>query len=143
MESNTTLPEQLRLARESVRLGGAEEEGGFILKKTNATGDEYKFVKITNANTGTPIAPVLFSANKAEFGQKIIPLFREGWINWASFHSHPGHSVRPSSTDLNKLFKGHPVNFIYSPRGGDLAKYTFGSNADEGEFWTVEEVEYE
>lgn len=115
------LDQQLQLAMQSVQYDGAEEEGGFILKRE----DEYLFVKVKNANTGTEVALVLFTADRAEFGTKVIPHQKDGWIIWASFHSHPGNSVMPSSTDLTKLFKGFPNNFIYSPKSKKLNWYQY------------------
>ena len=48
-----------------------EEEGGIILHNP-AVPDQYEFVKLRNQNTGTEIAPVLWTADRQEYAEKII-----------------------------------------------------------------------
>lgn len=100
-----------------------EEEGGFIVRKD----DEYRFHKIRNANTGTPVAEALFTADKTEFGDKIIKgeMIKNKAIIDSSFHTHPtNYPPIPSHTDLTRLFKGFPINYIYSPSLSTLVQYT-------------------
>jgi hypothetical protein len=88
-----------------------EEEGGVILQR----GNEFKFIKLTNTNTGLPIAPVLWTADRMEYAKQVLPLFREGWTQAASFHTHPCFLPLPSGIDMFQLFPGFPLNFIYAP----------------------------
>lgn len=98
-----------------------EEEGGIIVQK----GDDFLFTKLTNENTGSPIAAGLYTVDRKEYGEKIIKLFNDGWINYASFHTHPdGCPARASTIDLSKLFKGFQRNYIFSPWNKDLTLYT-------------------
>lgn len=90
-----------------------EEEGGIILKHKE-TGN-YDFVKLRNSNTGTDIAPCLWTADRYEYADKIIPrVWNRAWEHYASFHTHPRFVAVPSGIDLGTLFPGFPVNFIYS-----------------------------
>ena len=101
-----------------------EEEGGVILKKDI----EFKFVKIRNINTGSSKAYGLYEVDRSEYGAKIIPLFNTGWVNYATFHTHPQYChPYPSITDLTRLFKSAPVNFIYSDYYDQLCGYTVNS----------------
>lgn len=88
-----------------------EEEGGIILvNKAN----EHEFIKLKNDNSGTDIALGLWTANRQEYADKIIPRFKEGWIHYASFHTHPIFYPTPSAIDATELFPGFEINFIYS-----------------------------
>lgn len=89
-----------------------EEEGGVILY--NTTLDSYDFIKLRNQNEGTSIAPVLWTADRDEYAKFVIPLYSKGWKHYASFHTHPRFIPRPSSIDINVLFPGFPINYIYS-----------------------------
>lgn len=89
-----------------------EEEGGVIMY--SATLNSYDFIKLRNQNTGTDIAPVLWTADRDEYAKLVIPLYSKGWKQFASFHTHPQFLPRPSGIDLNVLFPGFPVNYIYS-----------------------------
>lgn len=109
-----------------------EEEGGVILhlpaiahNKFSSPEDEYVFLKITNANAGTPVAPVLWTADRGEYAVKVIPRFASGWKQVASFHTHPSFLPFPSSIDTNQLFPGFPVNYIYSPLYKSIAAYNY------------------
>lgn len=87
-----------------------EEEGGIILSKDN----EFVFHKLRNQNTGTPIAPVLWTADRNEYATIVLPKFKDGWRHYASFHTHPQFQPFPSQIDLTQLFPGFPINFIFS-----------------------------
>lgn len=101
-----------------------EEEGGIILRNTE-TG-EYQFIKLTNINTGQPLAAVLWTANREEYAKQVIPLFKDGWQHAASFHTHPNFPPFPSGIDLFNLFPGFPLNFIYSPKYDAVVGYAPG-----------------
>ena len=101
-----------------------EEKGGIILCKDA----EYSFALLANDNTGTDLAKVLWSANRKEYGSKVIPMIKDGWEQYASFHTHPKFKPIPSSIDMEKLFEGFPRNYIYSPEFK-----TFGIYVWEGE----------
>ena len=90
-----------------------EEEGGIILHNP-AVPDQYEFVKLRNQNTGTEIAPVLWTADRQEYAEKIIPKIMNGMRHYASFHTHPRFLPIPSRIDLNELFPGFSINYIYS-----------------------------
>src|ERR1035437_9417983 len=91
-----------------------EEQGGFIIKKSNE--DNYKFIPVKNENTGTPIALALYIAEPVEFGQKVLLTMLDDWEVYASYHTHPkGMRAMPSHTDLTKLFTSFPINYIYAP----------------------------
>lgn len=108
---NESLKKALQKASSECSWPG-EEEGGIIVQKD----DDFLFIKLTNANTGTEVAAALYTVNKTEYGEKIISLFDKGWKSYASFHTHPdGCLPNPSRIDLNQLFKGFPINYIYSP----------------------------
>jgi len=100
-----------------------EERGGVILHHPDR--DEYVFIALRNSNTGTAIAPVLFTADRDEYAEIIIPLFKLGWKSYASFHTHPQFSPYPSSIDMNDLFPGFYINYIYSGTQDKLIKYTW------------------
>lgn len=106
-----------------------EEQGGFILRKANT--DEYKFVPVTNQNTGTPIAVGLYIADAAEFNERVaLPTLDDDWEVYASYHTHPiGMRAFPSHTDLTKLFTSFPRNYIYAP-GKELNKFTYKNCTD-------------
>ena len=90
-----------------------EEEGGIILHNPSIP-DEFEFIKLRNQNTGTEIAPVLWTADRQEYAEKIIPKIMKGMRHYASFHTHPRFLPIPSRIDLNELFPGFPTNYIYS-----------------------------
>lgn len=119
-----------------------EEQGGFILRKSNS--DEYKFIPIRNQNTGTPIAVGLYIADTAEFNEKVaLPTLDDEWEVYASYHTHPvGMRALPSHTDLTKLFTSFPRNYIYAP-GKELNKFTYrnlGGALLDGDLWHFENV---
>jgi len=105
-----------------------EEHGGIILHNKN-TG-EYLFQYLFNSNSGTPIANGLYTADRYQYTELIIPLFSKGWRQYASFHTHPSFSPRPSSIDLNQLFVGFFNNYIYSGLNKELIKYTWRDPKD-------------
>jgi proteasome lid subunit RPN8/RPN11 len=95
-----------------------EEHGGWILKK----GEEYKFFFLKNDNSGTVRAQMLFSANRNDVAKgPLKAIVKEGWSNYATFHTHPQFSVTPSSIDWNLLFQNSKYNFIYSPATNQLS----------------------
>jgi proteasome lid subunit RPN8/RPN11 len=87
-----------------------EEEGGLILEKDG----EHMFVHLTNKYKHTPKAFTLYEANLDEFKNNITPRVAEGWKLKASFHTHPRFYSDPSAVDLQKLFQGFKINYIYS-----------------------------
>ncbi len=101
-----------------------QEEGGFIL--LNLKFKKFEFIKIQNANTG-PIAAGLYTADRAEYGEKVLTKVLTGnYEEYASFHSHPpGYGPYPSRIDLEQLFTGFPVNYIYAPDLEVIVEYTF------------------
>ena len=119
---NDSLRQSLQAAKSSYNPALNEEQGGFILK----AGEVYQYVAIRNANTGKPIARGLYTADKAQFANKVLtPCLMAGQELFASFHTHPkGFPAMPSYTDLNELFTGHPVNFIYAPESDTLNMFT-------------------
>lgn len=99
-----------------------EEAGGVILVKK----DKYEFISLRNTNTGTPIAPSLWTADRMEYSKQVYPkLFdKKGkWIQHGSFHTHPRFSAQCSGEDLDKVFKAYPVNYIFSGLNRQLLKY--------------------
>lgn len=103
-----------------------EEEGGVILY--NAAEDSYRYEKLRNSNTGTPIAPVLWTADRYEYAEKVIPTFSKGWKHYASFHTHPQFIPYPSSIDYSELFPGFPINYIYSPATQEITQWNVTTN---------------
>ena len=139
MELTENLKIELRQAANTCFEEGKEEEGGFILKK----GDDFHFIKVWNANRGNPIAVALYTADREYFGKVVVPFFSKGWELWGSFHSHPGTSVAPSGTDINRLFRGHPNNFIYSPKSKRMVWYKYTPDIGNGQSgWLASEVKY-
>ena len=120
-----TLPPALQAAVDEARAqcpGVDEEEGGLILVKD----DVYKFVKLRNKHTGETVAVGFIEFDPAEYGEKIISLFNDGWRNHSSFHTHPtGCRALPSMIDLTRLFNGFPVNYIWSPSREELSEFTY------------------
>ena len=118
---STTLAEAELAAREQCGYTG-EEQGGFIIQAE----DSFEFVKVSNMNTGDPIAPVLYTADPNEFGALVHARRFEtpSWRLYASFHTHPGCSTTPSSTDLRKLFCNFQRHYIYAPLGKRMTLYT-------------------
>jgi proteasome lid subunit RPN8/RPN11 len=87
-----------------------EEEGGLILNRDK----DYKFVHIDNMHSGSSHAIGLYEVSPEQFGKLVIPLMREGWKMFSSFHTHPPYSATPSNLDLGTLFKGFKHNVIYA-----------------------------
>lgn len=88
-----------------------EEEGGCIL----ASGlGEFKFMKVLNYKTGTPVARGLYVADPDAFGGEVFPELSRGWNLYASFHTHPTFTATPSTLDRKELFRGFKYNYIYS-----------------------------
>ena len=100
-----------------------EEEGGIIMYL--AKDDAYKYIKLSNTNTNTPIAPVLWTADRDEYAKQVIPLFKEGWRQFASFHTHPQFIPYPSSIDLRDLFPGFSTNFIFSQSTQEITRWDY------------------
>jgi proteasome lid subunit RPN8/RPN11 len=88
-----------------------EEEGGVILHKES----DYCFVKINNIHQGTDTAIALYEAEKNELGRCVFDKYKDGWLLFASFHTHPQFAPYPSSIDLGTLFQGFEHNVIYAP----------------------------
>jgi proteasome lid subunit RPN8/RPN11 len=101
-----------------------EEEGGVILSR----GDEYRFVKITNTHKNTPTAVALYEADKQELGKCMFDLYKEGWLLFSSFHTHPQFAPFPSNLDLNTLFQGFQHNVIYAPLYQEAFSYSTWEN---------------
>ncbi len=111
-----------------------EEHGGWILKK----GNDYKFFFLKNDNTGTVRAQMLFSANKKSVGDgPLKAIVKEGWSNFATFHTHPQFSINPSSIDWNLLFQNSKYNFIYSPATDQLSCSARNGGDDENQTWVM------
>lgn len=117
-----------------------EEAGGIILFKEP---DEYLFIPVTNSNTGTDEAPVLYSADRNEYAKYVIPMFKWGYKQYASFHTHPQFLPNPSSIDMTVLFPGFPINYIYSGLTNRIVKFTWVDPKDLSLGVNAEEVEYE
>lgn len=101
---------------------GTEEKGGFILSK----GNDHRFVQLENIHTGSTRAGVLFEADPVEYGKKVMTKIGLEGFKASSFHTHPnGLSSRPSRIDLDYLFKGFPINYIYATTSKTLTKYTY------------------
>ncbi len=98
-----------------------EEEGGIILY--NKEQDEYQFIKLTNQNKGTQMANVLWTADRYEYADLVMPMFAHGWRHYASFHTHPRFPALPSGIDLNVLFPGFPVNFIFGKLNDEISQW--------------------
>jgi len=128
-----SITEALRVARVEC-LGRHEEEGGIILRN----GEVFRFIKLTNRHTGTPTAVGFFEVDPQEYAEKILPLFNEGWKNYASFHTHPtGCRARPSMVDLTRLFNGFPDNYIWSPSFKELNQFSYGGEKDQTITWCL------
>ena len=130
-----TLSEAIRLCHDSIDPERrVEEHGGWIVQKD----DEFKFFFLRNDNAGTPQANVLFLANQQDVGKgPLTAMAKEGWKNYATFHTHPQFSVTPSSLDWNQMFQCCPYNFIYSPATLQLgvSHYLGRSDTDDGQKW--------
>lgn len=139
LQEEPTLEDALTDAVETcwLNINDLEERGGVIIYR----GEEYQFIPLTNSNTGTPIAPGLFTADRFEYAEKIIPLFKEGWRHYASFHTHPQFPPWPSNIDMNELFPGFPINYIYSGLTDKLFKYTWINPKNINEGCVPEEIE--
>ena len=88
-----------------------EEEGGVIFSRDN----EYCFAKINNIHQGTDTAIALYEAEKNELGKCVFDKYKDGWVMFASFHTHPQFAPYPSYIDLDTLFQGFKHNVIYAP----------------------------
>lgn len=100
-----------------------DEHGGIILH--HEKDDKYKFISLFNINHGTTLAHVLWTAGQHEYATQIIPLFRKGWKQYASFHTHPQFIAQPSSIDLTQLFQGFKINYIYSGTEDIVREFTW------------------
>lgn len=98
-----------------------EERGGIIM--FHSKDNKYQFVELYNENHNTSIAPFLFTADRKDYAAKIIPMFKQGWVHYASFHTHPQFAAIPSSEDNGVLFPGFPINYIYSCVGNVLKRF--------------------
>lgn len=123
---NKKLVAALKEAVKSNTFNGEEEEGGFIFKKD----EEFAFEKIPNKNSGKAFAVVLYEADPIEIGRIDYKRWKEGWTLFASFHTHPGASTMASHLDLQKLFTGYQINFIYSPASRILSGYKLEKNEE-------------
>ncbi len=103
-----------------------EEEGGIILHKDG----DYLFVKLKNNNTGTDLARVLWTADRYEYAAQVLPLLKEGFKHYASFHTHPMFVPFPSHIDVTQLFPGFSLNFIYSQAKQQVTGWTYELTAD-------------
>jgi hypothetical protein len=129
--------EALRLAINQCP-GVEEEEGGFLISRD----DEIEFHKIVNKYSGTPTARGLYEPDRIEYGNKIIAAYSKGFINYASFHTHPTLCpAKPSQTDLTRLFNGQPVNFIWSPSVRELNMFTFVNTTVGTTTWLCHEID--
>ena len=109
-----------------------EEHGGWILQK----GDDYQFFFLKNDNSGSVRGQMLFTANGQDVAKgPVKAMMKEGWSNYATFHTHPQFSITPSSIDWNLLFQNSKHNFIYSPATEQLGcSMRFGGD-DEHQRW--------
>lgn len=98
-----------------------EEEGGVIIHHPES--GEFEFIHLTNANSGTAIAPSLFTAVPTEYFEKVVKKFKDGWRQYASFHTHPAFTPYASGIDRANLFLGFSDNFIYAPRFDSIFHY--------------------
>lgn len=105
-----------------------EEHGGIIL--VDKTGHNFEFVYINNVNTGQSLAQHLWTGNGVEFAELIIPQVRKGWKIYASFHTHPQFRAFPSNIDITQLFRGFPLNYIYSNRDRELNAFKLDRATD-------------
>jgi len=137
---NQVLALAVKYGDEGSRTNAREEVGGVILQRkgwkstvyyTSPRADysrntlDFIWVPLHNQHTGTPTAHGLFEATQEEFTKKAIPLLRDGWKRYATFHTHPSFSYHPSHTDLTELFKSYHINYIYSIPENCVAKYTW------------------
>lgn len=90
-----------------------EEQGGIILEKNG----EYKFQHIKNLHAGTPTAHGLYEV-PSDGMKDVSALVMDGWRIYASFHTHPAFSARPSNLDTSQLFRGFKYNVIISLHTG-------------------------
>ena len=102
----------------------SEEEGGVILSK----GDVYKFVKIPNTHRNTDTAISLYEADRVALGKMMFEMYKDGWVSFASFHTHPQFPPYPSGIDLNILFQGFEHNVIYAPLHQEAFSYSTWEN---------------
>lgn len=100
-----------------------EERGGVIVVAGEHPKNRFRFIPLRNYNEGTDTAKVLWTADRMEYGKIVCPMFRKGWRQYASFHSHPRFPAMPSHTDLTKLFPGFGINYIYSCTDHQLGIY--------------------
>lgn len=115
VKNKLVLPDALRqlvISLQEELTSPVEEAGGVILSK----GDEFKFIRLANKNSGNCIARVLYEVNPYEYGEKVIPVLMEGWFNHSSIHTHPQFQAFPSNIDIAQLFPSFGMNFIYSQK---------------------------
>lgn len=115
-----------------------EEHGGVILH--NKDTDKYLFKYLFNSNGGKPIANALYTADRYQYTEIIIPLFKNNWRQFASFHTHPQFTPQPSSIDLHQLFAGFSHNYIYSGLTKELIKYSWKDPKDRSQGLTSEKI---
>jgi hypothetical protein len=101
---------------------GLEEQGGIIMI-TKTEPYDYIFVKLANENSGTPQARSLWTADRQAYASLIIPLFKSGYKQYASFHTHPQWPAVPSHIDYRDLFPGFAKNYIYSGVSKEINRF--------------------
>jgi len=124
-ESKNSLNQCLLQLVSACDLKCGEEQGAFIIQREGVA--EYEAYWVTNINSGTPRASGLYTANRDEYGEKILKKVLTGdWFEYASFHTHPrGFGSYPSIMDLRQLFTGFPINYIYAPDMELLMRYNY------------------
>ena len=107
-----------------------EECGGVVMHKASdiPTEDEYVFYMLKNIDAGTAQAETLWTADRHQYAKTIIPLFKKGWRQFASFHTHPQFLNWPSEIDINVLFPGFKWNYIFSGVTRQLARYSYSND---------------
>jgi proteasome lid subunit RPN8/RPN11 len=123
--SRKALEQTLLRAAKTCQSEELEEEGGIIM--ANKDESEFRFIKLGNTNSGTPTAKVLWTADRNEYAKTILPMFHEGWRQYASFHTHPQFLPTPSSVDTTQLFPGFRTNYIYSRITASIVEYEYVS----------------
>ena len=116
-----------------------EEHGGIIMHQPKT--DAYGFVQLRNQNAGTELGPVLWTADRDEYAKHVIPMFKEGWQHYASFHTHPQFYPWPSDEDMNVLFPGFPINYIFSGLTNYVVKYWVQDTANNGQVLAMKPIE--
>lgn len=138
---NESLKAALQLAIETCSSGlpeesVLEEHGGWIIEKDG----NHEFHFITNQLAGSPRANVLYIGDRHDIAKKIVKKLFGGYKNYATFHTHPQFTVRPSDIDLTAMFQVSPVSFIYSPVFRQIGMYTYkGRNKEnDGQLFSQE-----